>query len=145
MFGHVDIVMQAAPGVGIVSTMDMISDDLDEVDYEWLGADGAHVQSNYFVKGNTATYDRGETHSNPGNQGSFQTYSFDWTADAIVWSINGQAVRTLSSNDAPEGFPQTPMQVKVGVWSAGDPSNAPGTIGKFVSTCRLTVSSNHSS
>ena len=133
MFGHVDVVLKAAPGVGIVSTLVMLSDDLDEVDYEWLGADDLHVQSNYFVKGSTATYDRGAVHANSGSQDGFQTYSFDWTADRIVWSINGQPVRTLSAATASEGFPQSPMQIKVGVWSAGDPSNAPGTIGKFAS------------
>ena len=50
MFGKVDIVMQAAPGAGIVSSFVLQSDDLDEIDWEWLGADPDEAQSNYFGK-----------------------------------------------------------------------------------------------
>ena len=131
MFGHVDIVMKAAPGVGIVSTLVLESDDLDEIDLEWLGADGNQVQSNYFSKGQTTTYNRGAFHANPGNQDGFHTYSVDYTADQVVWSIDGTTVRALTAaSSGSEGYPQTPMQIKVGAWSAGDPSNPPGTIRK---------------
>jgi hypothetical protein len=48
MFGKVEISCQAAPGAGIVSSFVLQSDDLDEIDWEWLGADPDEVQSNYF-------------------------------------------------------------------------------------------------
>ena len=131
MFGHVDVVLQAAPGVGMVSSMVLESNDLDEIDLEWLGADNTQVQSNYFGKGQTTTYNRGAFHPNPNNQNGFNTYSVDWTADQIEWQINGNTVRVLTAADAETNqYPQTPMQLKLGVWSGGDPSNAPGTIGK---------------
>jgi len=129
MFGRVEVTMKAAPGKGIVSTLVLQSDALDEIDLEWLGADGSEVQSNYFGKGLTTSYNRGQFHKNPGNQDRFVTYAVDWTQDRIVWSIDGTAVRTLKYADAEPGqYPQTPMQVKFGAWSGGDPSNAPGTI-----------------
>ena len=137
MFGHVDFVVKAAPGAGIVSSATLQSDDLDEIDWEWLGADNNQVQSNYFGKGQTTTYNRGAFHAAPGNQDGFTTYSIDWTADQITWLINGQSVRSVSSgstNGYP--YPQTPMMVKVGAWSGGDPSNAPGTIRKSIPTER---------
>ena len=134
MFGHVDVWLKVAPGVGIVSTLVLISDDLDEIDYEWLGADNTQVQSNYFSKGQTTTYNRGAFHPDPSNQDSFIKYSIDWTADQIVWQINGVTVRALTqASTGSQGYPQTPMQVKIGAWSAGDPSNAPGTIGINIS------------
>ena len=53
----------------------------------------------------------------------------DWSASQIVWQIDGVTVRVLTAANAePNQYPQTPMQVKVGSWSGGDPSNAPGTI-----------------
>lgn len=129
MFGHVDFVVNAAPGVGIVSSTVLQSDCLDEIDWEWLGGDDTQVQSNYFGKGQTASYNRGAFHSAPGNHDGFHTYSIDWTADRIVWSIDGQTVRVQSAADAPAGqYPQTPMMIKVGAWSGGDPSNSAGTI-----------------
>lgn len=36
-FGNIEVVMKAATGQGIVSSFVLESDDLDEVDWEWLG------------------------------------------------------------------------------------------------------------
>ena len=129
MFGHVEFVIKAAPGAGIVSSAVLQSDDLDEIDWEWLGGDDQQVQSNFYGKGMTTTYNRGAFHPAPGNHDGFNTYSIDWTADQIVWQINGQTVRAqTSANTNGYPYPQTPMVVKVGAWSGGDPSNPPGTV-----------------
>ncbi|KAK5039773.1 transglycosylase [Exophiala sideris] len=129
MFGHVDFVIQAAPGTGIVSAAVLQSDDLDEIDWEWIGGDDSHAQSNYFGKGITTEYNRGGTHSAPNNHDGFHTYSVDWTAEEIVWSIDGTTVRAMTQAEADSGqYPQTPMYVKIGVWAGGDPSNSAGTI-----------------
>ncbi|KAL8690227.1 MAG: hypothetical protein Q9218_004278 [Villophora microphyllina] len=128
MFGHVEFKIKPAPGVGIVSSAVLQSDDLDEIDWEWLGGDSSQVQSNYFGKGQTTTWNRGAFHANPNNQADFHTYTIDWTANQIAWQIDGKTVRTLSPNDAQGQYPQTPMMIKIGAWSGGDPSNAPGTV-----------------
>jgi hypothetical protein len=133
MFGKFEVTMKTAPGAGIVSSAVLQSDDLDEIDWEWLGADNNQVQTNYFGKGQTGSYDRGAFHPNPGNQNSFHTYTIDWTASSIAWQIDGATVRTLVPDAAKGQYPQTPMQIKLGAWSGGDPANAPGTIRKFTS------------
>lgn len=128
MFGRVEAHIQAAKGTGIVSSFFLQSDDLDEIDVEWLGGDTTQVQSNYFTKGNTATYDRGEYHSTPGSpQNSVMNYTLVWTKDTLTWYIEGAPVRTLTPATS-QGYPQTPMRVFAGIWAGGDPSNAPGTI-----------------
>ena len=132
MFGHVEFQVKPAPGVGIVSSAVLQSDALDEIDWEWVGGDSNQVQSNYFSKGQTTTYNRGAFHPDPNNQASFRTYAIDWTADQIAWQIDGRTVRTLTPEDAQGQYPQTPMQVKMGAWSGGDSSNQPGTIGKVL-------------
>lgn len=129
MFGKVSITMKAAPGAGIVSTLVLQSDDLDEIDMEWLGADGTEVQTNYFGKGDVTTYNRGAFNPAPNNQNEFITYTVEWTANQITWSVGSNIVRVLTPATADTNqYPQTPMQVKFGAWSGGDPSNAPGTI-----------------
>ncbi|KAK3066048.1 hypothetical protein LTS18_002081, partial [Coniosporium uncinatum] len=96
MFGKVEVQLKAAPGAGIVSSFVLQSDALDEIDWEWLGADPNQVQSNYFGKGLVTTYNRGAFHSDPGSQESFKTYTIDWTANQIVWQIDGVTVRALT-------------------------------------------------
>ncbi|KAI0175768.1 glycoside hydrolase family 16 protein [Hypoxylon sp. FL1284] len=129
MFGRVEFSLKAAPGAGIVSSFVLQSDDLDELDWEWLGSDAPEVQSNYFGKGITSSYNRGQFHQMANNQDDFHTYVLDWTSDRTVWEVDGTAVRTLEASEAEDNqYPQTPMQVKFGVWAGGDPSNPPGTI-----------------
>ncbi|TKA66413.1 hypothetical protein B0A55_09487, partial [Friedmanniomyces simplex] len=128
MFGKVEVTMKSAPGTGIVSSAILQSDDLDEIDWEWLGGAGDQVQSNYFGKGQTTTYDRAAVHAVTNTQGEWHTYTIDWTETQIVWQIDGNTVRVLSASNANGQFPQTPCQLKVGSWAGGDSSNPQGTI-----------------
>ncbi|UZP44057.1 hypothetical protein NXS19_011869 [Fusarium pseudograminearum] len=130
MFGRVEITMKAAPGAGIVSSLVLQSDDLDEIDIEWLGSDNDEIQSNFFGKGQTTSYNRGEFHDITNTQGEWITYTIDWNKDRILWMVGGTVIRTLNAGDAPDNqYPQTPMQVKFGSWAGGDPNtNPPGTV-----------------
>lgn len=129
-YGRVEVVMQAAPGAGIVSSWLLQSDDLDEIDWEFIGSHSSEGQSNYFGKGNTTTYDRGQTHTVSDTTSTFHTYTLDWNKDSIVWSVDGTPVRTTTYASAVGGqnFPQTPMNLRIGNWVAGDPKNNQGTI-----------------
>lgn len=129
-FGRVEVVMKASVGRGVVSSFVLQSDDLDEVDWEWLGGDLTQVQTNYFGKGDTTTYDRGKYHPVASPQDTFHTYAIDWNSDRINWIIDGAVVRTLTYSDAKGGtrYPQTPMRVKIGSWVAGSSTAPEGTV-----------------
>ncbi|EQB53346.1 glycosyl hydrolase family 16 [Colletotrichum gloeosporioides Cg-14] len=129
-FGRAEVLMKAAPGTGIVSSVVIESDDLDEVDWEWLGGKNTEVQTNYFGKGNTTSYDRGAFHTVADSQGTSTNYTIDWTKEAVKWYIDGALVRTLNYADALGGqnFPQTPARLRLGIWAGGDPDNSAGTI-----------------
>lgn len=127
-FGRIDVVVQAANGQGIVTSAVLQSDDLDEIDWEWVGGDNAQVQTNYFSKGDTSTYDRGRYHGVDAPLTAFHTYSIEWTPAAIVWYVDGVDVRTETYEALGDKFPQTPMQVKLGTWVAGGKDTAEGTV-----------------
>jgi beta-glucanase (GH16 family) len=128
-FGTVSVVAKAANGTGIVSCFILESDDLDEIDWEWLGGDIDQVQTNYFGKGNTTSYDRGTYVTVGDSQTTWHNYTLDWTSSATTWYLDGVAVRTLNYADALDGqnYPQTPMRIKLGTWVASD-TGAEGTI-----------------
>ncbi|EMC95766.1 glycoside hydrolase family 16 protein [Baudoinia panamericana UAMH 10762] len=128
MFGRYDIVMKAAPGTGIVSSVVLQSDDLDEIDWEFLGGVGDQVQSNYFGKGQTTTFNRGAVHTVTNTEGQWHKYTVIWTSSQITWQIDGNTVRVLTMSAANGQYPQSPMQLKIGSWAGGDPSNPAGTI-----------------
>ncbi|OCK84927.1 glycoside hydrolase family 16 protein [Lepidopterella palustris CBS 459.81] len=129
-FGEVEVVMQAASGTGIVSSVVMESDDLDEIDWELLGGNTTSVETNYFGKGNTTTYDRAIYYPVTTPQSTYHTYTVNWTSSSTVWLIDSVPVRTLHYADAVSGtnYPQTPMRLKLGIWAGGDSDNSEGTI-----------------
>ncbi|KAJ9609093.1 hypothetical protein H2200_006864 [Cladophialophora chaetospira] len=135
LFGHIEVVMKVAKGAGIVTGSVMMSDDLDEIDWEFsgnnFGQNSGQVLTNYFGKGQIGWSDRGFYPSVNDPQDTYHTYALDWQSDKLVWSIDGVPVRTLTNNGATSGFyqyPQTPARLHLGMWDAGDPSSAPGVV-----------------
>ncbi|KAH4348372.1 hypothetical protein HBH98_080110 [Parastagonospora nodorum] len=128
-FGYVEVKMTAAKGQGIISSIVLQSQDLDEVDWEWIGGQEGKVQMNYFGKGNTTTFDRMIEAPVATTQTETHTYALNWTAEAITWIIDGEPKRTLNFADANGGknFPQTPCNVRIGNWAGGD-STDKGTV-----------------
>lgn len=129
-FGRLEVELNPAPGKGVVTSVVLQSDVLDEIDWEWVGGDVDQVQTNYFSKGDTSTYDRGAYHPVKGAVGTSHVYTIEWTAEKIDWIVNGAIVRTLKASDAKGGkaFPQTPMEVKLGTWVAGRKDAPQGTV-----------------
>ncbi|KAJ4188788.1 transglycosylase [Fusarium falciforme] len=129
-FGRLEVHLKAASGTGIVSSAVLLSDVLDEVDWEWLGGSSEEVQTNYYGKGNSTSDTRSETFAAAGSQSASHNYTIYWTKETCVWYIDGTAVRTLNYADAlgGENYPQTPMRIKLGIWAGGDSDNAEGTI-----------------
>jgi len=130
-FGSVSVVMKAATGQGIISSIVLESDDLDEVDWEFMGGNATHAETNYFGKGNTTSFDRAIYYPVSSDvRENFHNYTIYWTSDNLEWYIDGQLVRTLPYAAANGGhnFPQTPMTLRMGVWAGGDPGNPNGTV-----------------
>ncbi|CRG89628.1 hypothetical protein PISL3812_06667 [Talaromyces islandicus] len=129
-FGYVEVKMKTATGTGIISSIVFESDDLDEIDWEGIGTYNYEIETNYFGKDNTTLYNRATYPNVTTPSDTFHTYAVNWTSSAIEWFIDGVSVRTLYYEDALDGknFPQTPMNLRIGIWAGGDSSNGEGTI-----------------
>jgi hypothetical protein len=131
LFGRFEVVMKAARGKGIVSSAILQSEALDEIDWEFLGTDTTHALTNYFGKGNTTSFDRGKEYEMDAPQDKFHNYTIDWTKDRIQWWLDDKMLRELVPADALNGknYPQTPMNIRMGVWAGGDvANNDPGVV-----------------
>ncbi|KAI1822971.1 concanavalin A-like lectin/glucanase domain-containing protein [Xylaria intraflava] len=143
--GRYDVVMQIAPGQGIISNLALWSDIQDEIDWEFSGnqhgsmpfppPDGMWTaQTNFFVRGKM--WDEGVTYERAAYKPTtqFHTYSVDWDDGHITWSVDGTVIRSLYDvedsyvKDSQDVFPQTPMKLQLGLWGGGDPDNNPSTI-----------------
>ena len=88
---------------------------------EALGGDTTSVQTNYFGKGDTDSYDRDTWPKVDKPQDDFHTYTVNWQEDKTTWSIDDKVVRTLNYKDAKDGsrYPQTPVNIRIGIWAGG--------------------------
>lgn len=128
--GRLEIWLKVASGQGIISSVMLLSDDLDEIDLEFLGGNGTVAETNYFGKGiNNYTWE-GDYAVEGGTLADFHNYTIDWTNSSLKWYIDGDLKRTLTPEEAnnTHSYPQTPMRVYVGPWAGGDSDNSEGTI-----------------
>jgi hypothetical protein len=128
-FGRTEMMIKAASGTGVISSVMFLSDDLDEIDLEFMGGNQSYVETNYFGKGrqdfNNAIY----YPVNGGISNDFHNYTTVWTNESLIYYIDGTKVRTLLPKDANSTFnyPQTPVRISLGIWAGGDPSLPEGT------------------
>lgn len=128
-FGRVEIWMKAASGTGIISSVMFLSDDLDEIDWEFMGGNHTYGETNYFGKGVQNFHNAIYYPVNGSIVDEFHNYTTMWTQDALQYWVDGQLVRTLLPKDANNSlyYPQTPMRISMGIWAGGDPSLPIGT------------------
>ncbi|KAK5126227.1 hypothetical protein LTR85_010462 [Meristemomyces frigidus] len=125
-FGTVEIIMEAAAGQGIISTFNLLSDDLDEIDLEIMGGNESYVESNWYGHGNTSQYNA-LYHPCDGPQQKMHNYTINWTKAQLEWIIDGTVARTVPYAASGQ-YPQTPSILKFGIWAGGDSSEPNGTI-----------------
>ncbi|KAL2192787.1 glycoside hydrolase family 16 protein [Corynascus similis CBS 632.67] len=129
-WGRTEVHMKAAKGTGVISSIMMLSDNLDEIDWEFFGGNTTTAQSNYFGKGFVPENPNAIYHQIPGSvSDDFHNYTTVWTKDFLDFYIDGDKVRTLLPKDAKDSYyyPQTPMRLSIGIWAGGDPRMPEGT------------------
>ncbi|KAM4056596.1 glycosyl hydrolases family 16 domain-containing protein [Hirsutella rhossiliensis] len=134
LFGKVSVTVKAAKGQGIVTAITLKSDSGDEIDWELLGAYEKQAASNYFYDGKALFNTYNDTYPLPtSSYDAYHTYTIEWTDTRLVLSIDAAPRKTwrLGDNFLPPGaWPQTPMQLKLGVWSVanGTAASDPGEV-----------------
>lgn len=98
---------------------------------ELLGAYEKQAASNYFYDGKALFNTYNDTYPLPtSSYDAHHTYAVEWTDTRLVLSIDGSPLKTWRRGDnfvPPSAWPQTPMQVKLGVWSVA-PASDPGEV-----------------
>ncbi|EME46177.1 carbohydrate-binding module family 18 protein/Glycoside hydrolase family 16 protein [Dothistroma septosporum NZE10] len=132
-YGKISATMTSSQGQGVVTAFILMSDVKDEIDFEFVGDDVQSAQSNYYFQGITDYHNMVPLNTTDTRQNT-HTYTVDWTPDTLIWSIDGQEMRTLkksdtwNSTDQSYHYPQTPSRVQLSLWPAGLASNGEGTV-----------------
>ncbi|CAG8481725.1 16028_t:CDS:2 [Dentiscutata erythropus] len=131
LYGTVSVEMKACGVGGVVTALCTMSVDGDEFDWETVGKDVEHAQTDYFYRGLHKTGIDGIIHSFPDCgtiDSDFHTYTLEWGPKRTIWSIDGVTVRTLEKSSTFEDgiykYPSKPSYIKLGLW---DGSGCNGT------------------
>ncbi|KAJ1821343.1 putative glycosidase CRH2, partial [Coemansia sp. RSA 2599] len=132
-YGTVTTVMRSGClSGGVVSSFIIRNDRVgDEIDFEFVGADKATVQSNYYWHDQLDYTKMIKSPVLPDTTTNYHTYGIQWTPDKIVWSVNGNAFRTVNRADTWDSasntfkFPDAEAYVSYSIWDGG--SGAKGT------------------
>lgn len=133
LYGSVSATLRTSRGKGVVTAFILLSDVLDEIDFEFVGSDLETAQTNYYFQGIT-NYNNGLNVSLSDTFDNYHTYKIDWTPEEITWSIDGQVGRTKKReetyNDTSKRYeyPSTPARVQLSLWPGGIETNGKGTI-----------------
>jgi beta-glucanase (GH16 family) len=133
-YGKICTNMRTSQGKGVVTAFIMMSDVKDEIDFEFVGVDVNHAQTNWYSQGVT-DYNQGENLTVNGDTvNKPHEYCIDWTPEELNWSIDGTSMRKVKKSDTWNstsnryGYPQTPSRIMISLWPAGLASNAKGTV-----------------
>ncbi|KAF2666207.1 glycosyl hydrolases family 16 protein [Microthyrium microscopicum] len=132
-YGKIEATLTTSIGAGVVTAFILMSDSKDEIDYEFVGVDLNHAQTNFYSQGVT-NYNNEVNISASSTNTQTHTYAIDWTTDQITWSVDGNVLRTKKRSETWNStsnrwdFPQTPSRVQISLWPAGLPSAGKGTI-----------------
>lgn len=125
-YGRVEAIIQAAPGQGVVSSINLLSDDLDEIDWELMGGMPDEAHNNYYGKGDR-NQSHGESPALTNVIGEYHNYTIDWSEEELQFWLDDEKVRTVKAGE-PGLYPQTPAVINLSLWAGGDPDNAEGVI-----------------
>ncbi len=119
-FGRYEVVMQAARGVGVISsfftyTGPYFGDSHDEIDFEFLGIDTTKVWLNRFVDGKNLPGQWTELGFDAAE--APHIYTLDWLPDRLVWSVDGREL--LRVTEAEAAIPQIPQRIYLNIWGGG--------------------------
>ncbi|MBW0465999.1 hypothetical protein O181_005714 [Austropuccinia psidii MF-1] len=132
LYGKVTVTMTAAPVPGAVTALVLMgTKTMDEIDVEILGGDPTHWQTNVFRPAPKETeplygvFGGVESYPKNGVVGQTHTYVVDWSPKQIVWSVDGQVVRTLTPaqtlHNGAEHYPSALSRIQLGLWDASNP------------------------
>lgn len=134
LYGRSTVKMKTARGRGVVTAIVLLSAVGDEIDFEFIGGELLHTQSNYYHQGELNHTRMVKLPVASDSFANTHIYEVDWNEERIHWIIDGAIARTLYKKETWNEekklfeYPQTPMRLQVSVWPAGRVDAAPGTI-----------------
>ncbi|KAJ2724881.1 putative glycosidase CRH2 [Coemansia sp. Benny D115] len=117
----------AAVATGTVTAFIIRNDQIgDEIDFEWVGKDPKEVETNFFYHDILDYTNSKYFKLDYDSSDSYHDYTIDWSPEAIVWLVDGVALRTLKRDDTYDSkakeykYPAAAGRVGLSIWDGGN-------------------------
>ncbi|KAJ2454162.1 putative glycosidase CRH2 [Coemansia sp. RSA 2336] len=145
-YGTVTVVLRSgSTAEGIISSVQLQSEDGSSIDMDWVGASSNRVQANYYTNNQMELSSAAAPIMTTDPTSSFIEYKIVWLPDTLAWYANGLAVRTVSRrNTWAEGeqrykYPDSPARLSFSIWDSGSSTN-PALTQEWAGTMQTTKS-----
>lgn len=120
-YGRYEIVMQAAKGEGIISSMytytgPYFGDPHDEIDFEFLGRDTTKVWINRFADGQKMPGEWVDLGFDAGD--APHHYAFEWREDSLTWFVDGREFYRI--DESTHAIPTSPGKIHIDIWAGAE-------------------------
>ncbi|KAJ2650536.1 putative glycosidase CRH2 [Coemansia sp. RSA 1250] len=129
-YGTVTVVLRSgSTAAGVISSVQLQSEDGSSIDMDWVGASSNRVQANYYTNNQMELSDAVAPIMSIDPTSNFIEYKIVWLPDTLAWYANGLAVRTVSRrNTWAEGeqrykYPDSPSRLSFSIWDSGSSTN----------------------
>ncbi|KAJ2842134.1 CRH- protein, partial [Coemansia brasiliensis] len=129
-YGTITVVLRSgSTAAGVVSSVQLQSEDGSSIDMDWVGISSNRVQANYYTNNQMELSTAAAPIMSIDPTSNFITYKIVWLPDTITWYANGLAVRTVSRrNTWAEGeqrykYPDSPARLSFSIWDSGSSTN----------------------
>ncbi len=82
-YGKISAKIKTSRDAGVVTAFILLADSKDEIDFEFVGVDLDHAQSNFYSQG-IPYYHNAQNLSVTDTFGTYHTYEIDWKPDSIT-------------------------------------------------------------
>ncbi|KAJ3042648.1 hypothetical protein HDV00_006927 [Rhizophlyctis rosea] len=127
-YGSIEFKGTKGAGSTVITSLNTMSNTLDEIDIEFTGVSPTEIQTNWYFKGNESS--RGQhfaiANTNQSLYDVAHTFRIDWFPDSLSFYVNDQLINTVPRSTTCAtvngtqtcGYPSDPSRIKFGVWNA---------------------------
>ncbi|KAJ3052920.1 hypothetical protein HK097_005421 [Rhizophlyctis rosea] len=128
-YGSIEFKGTKGQGSTVITSLNTMSNSLDEIDIEFTGVSPTEIQTNWYYRGNETS--RGQhfaiANTNQSLYDTPHTFRIDWFPDALSFYVNNQLINTVPRSTTCStaangtqvcGYPSDPSRIKFGVWNA---------------------------
>lgn len=134
LYGKISVTMRTARSGGVITALVLMSAVGDELDFEFVGSELNHVQTNHYYQGELDFTKMKKHHIDQDTWGNYHTYEVSWSEEKVEWVVDGQVIRSLYKKDTWDSklnlykYPESPMRLEIAIWPGGSEKNEIGTI-----------------